>query len=159
MTPKEQFQQFQRSQNQDRDSQSQETGSKQRSLQRQCWLCGKHGHVMSDCDRKQRVSPREHKMYSAKMTPGKPFTQFQLSHNPRRDSKNQGLSSEPRLLQRQCWICGKHGHIRSDCDRYRPRRPTPQCYTCDKFGHVQRNCPNANRTVAAERRSEHHQDD
>ena len=101
------------------------------STARRCYLCGKVGHVQSQCLRR---AP-DNRQPSPSKTPGTPYAQPRAGYLqpqiPRTPSQFQ-RSSQPRSL---------------------PRGTVPRCFLCNRPGHIARNCL-SKPTAAAELQSQ-----
>ena len=80
----------------------------------QCFYCGKYNrHISSKCPEKFCIKCKEHG-HTIRACPKKNFCQLcgSLEHNTKRCPKNQDLLE---LRYIRCHMCGRFGHIASDC--------------------------------------------
>ncbi|KAJ8392523.1 hypothetical protein AAFF_G00074010 [Aldrovandia affinis] len=73
------------------------TDGEQAPNDRCCRVCGKIGHYMKDCPKKQRVRKKE-------------------------NEKDEDAEEERETRERRCFLCGDAGHVRRDCPEYRHLR-------------------------------------
>ena len=85
---------------------------------RQCYSCGKTGHLAREC---RAAGPPTHK-------PKGPFSR-QMGTNDRHFNPQKAQSMN------KCYRCGGNGHFANTCT-------ATQCYRCNGFFHVARNCTN-----------------